>query len=77
MRVVTDGAVTFDMEMAARESRHFAATDRFEVTAADTAAVLLELNGQSLPFAGATGSSGTIVLTSNDMRQATGGNTQR
>jgi hypothetical protein len=48
--------------MAARESWRFAATDRFEVTAADTAAVLLELNGQSVPFAGATSSSGTIVL---------------
>lgn len=61
-------AVTFDTQMAAKERRHFAATDRFEVTAADTAAVLLELNGQSVPFAAATSSSGTIVLTSNNTR---------
>src|SRR5579862_5451836 len=77
VRVVADGTVTFDSEMTAGESRHFAATDRFEVTAADTGPVLLELNGQSVPFAGATNSSGTIVLTSSDTRQATGGNTQR
>lgn len=77
VRVVADGALAFDTEMAAGESRHFAAADRFEVTAADAAAVLLELNGQSVPFAGATNSSGTIVLTSSDTRQATGGNTQR
>lgn len=67
-RIVADGTVKFGTEMAAKESRHFASTDRFAVTAADTAAVLLELNGQSVPFAGATSSSGTIVLTSNDTR---------
>jgi cytoskeletal protein RodZ len=77
VRVVADGTVTLDTEMAARENRHFAATDRFEVTAADSAAVLLELNGQSVPFAGATSSSSTIVLTSNDTRQARSGTTQR
>ena len=72
-----NSTVTLDTAMAARESRHFAATDRFEVAAADSAAVLLALNGRSVPFAGATSSSATIVLTSNDSRQATGGNTQR
>src|SRR5579862_1844361 len=77
VRVVADGTVTFDSEMTAGESRRFAATDRFEVTATDTGPVLLELNGQSVPFAGATNSSGTIVLTSSDTRRATGGNTQR
>jgi cytoskeleton protein RodZ len=77
VRIVADGMVMFDTEMAAKESRHFAATDRFEVTAADTSEVLLELNGQSVPFAGATSSSGTIVLTTNNTRQMTGGNTQR
>ena len=77
VRVEADSTVAFDSEMTAEESRHFAAAERFEVTAADTAAVLLELNGQSVPFAGATNSSGTIVLTSNHTRQATGGNTQR
>ena len=41
------------------------------------AAVLLELNGRSVLFAGAANASGTIVLISNDTRQATGGSTQR
>jgi hypothetical protein len=31
VRVVADSTVTLDTAMAARESRHFAATDRFEV----------------------------------------------
>ena len=81
VRVVADGTVAFNAEVTAGESRHFSAADKFEVTAADAAAVLLELNGQSVPFAGEAGASGTIVLTGvltgNDTRQATGGNTQR
>lgn len=77
VRVVADSTVTFDTKMSARESRHFAATERFEVTAGDLSALLLELNGQNVPVADRTSSSGTIVLTSNDTRQANGGNTQR
>ena len=76
LRVVADGSVVFNAELAARETRHFQAVDGFEVTAADSAAVLLQLNGQALPPLGAPGSSGTIVLTAKDARQATGGDTQ-
>src|SRR5579862_8685396 len=54
-----------------------AAPTHVRVVADGTGTVLLELNGQSVPFAGATNSSGTIVLTSSDTRRATGGNTQR
>jgi len=39
--------------------------------------VLLNLNGQRVTPAGTASSSGTIVLTKNDLRQATGGDTQR
>ena len=75
--------------MVAGESRHFFAADRFQLTAGDLAAVLLELNGRSVPSDGTAGVSGTIVLpgvlteamtgalTGNGTRQATSGNTQR
>src|SRR5215470_10445049 len=44
MRVLGDGVVLLDGELPAGETRHYRAKDRFEVTAADSSAVLLELN---------------------------------
>jgi cytoskeletal protein RodZ len=76
MRIVSDGTVALDAEVPAGESRHFLAQDRFEVTAADSSAVLLELNGQAMPPLGAPGASGTIVLTRQDLKQAPSGNSQ-
>ena len=44
--------------------------------AADSSAVLLELNGEAMPPASAPGTSGTITLTRKNLRQASGGNSQ-
>lgn len=77
LRVIADGGVEFDGDLQSGENRHFGGTDRLEVTAADSSAVLLNLNGQSVAPPSVAGSSGTIVLTKNDLRQATGGDTQR
>jgi hypothetical protein len=74
---VADGNVVFDGEVSSGESRKFSAVDRLELTAADPAALLLDLNGQTVASLGAASSSGTIVLTPKDLRQATGGDTQR
>ena len=76
MRIVSDGAVVLDAEVPAGDSRHFSARARFEVTAADSSAVLLELNGQAMPPLSAPGTSGTIVLSQQDLRQASRGNSQ-
>ena len=77
VRVVADGNTLFDADLSVGDTSHFSAEDRLEVTAADASAVLLELNGQRVALAGAPGSSGTIVLTQKDVRQASGGDTQR
>lgn len=76
MRILSDGAVVLDAEVPAGETRHFAAKDRFEVTAADSSAVLLELNGQAMPPLGAPGASGTMVLSQENLRRAPGANSQ-
>jgi hypothetical protein len=47
------------------------------VTTTDLETVLLELNGQTVAPLGTPGSSGTIMLTQKDLRQTTGGDTQR
>jgi len=76
VRVLADGKLLLDTELRAGETRHFSAKLQFEVTAGDSSAVLLELNGQAMPPLGAPGSSGTMVLSQKDLRQASGGTTR-
>jgi len=55
VRILADGRLLFEGELLSGENRHFQAADEFEVTAADSSAVLLELNGQAMPPLGAPG----------------------
>jgi len=76
VRVLADGKPVLDSNIMRGENRHFSAQTSFEVTATDSGAVLLELNGQAMPPIGSPGASGTIVLGSKDLRPATSGNSQ-
>jgi cytoskeleton protein RodZ len=76
VRIMADDKLLLDVELPAGETRHFSAKQQFEVTAGDSSAVLLELNGQAMPPLGAPGSSGTMVLSQKDLRQASGGTTR-
>ncbi len=76
VRILADGKLVLDSEMQAHQSRHFPAETAFKVTAADSSAVLLELNGQTIPSIGSPGTSGTIVLSQKDLRPAASGNSQ-
>lgn len=49
VRVMRDGRMFVDEELAATETRRFSISRQFEVTAADSSAVLLELNGKAMP----------------------------
>ncbi|HXY25280.1 MAG TPA: RodZ domain-containing protein [Candidatus Acidoferrum sp.] len=68
VRVLADGQLLLDAELPAGETRSFSANEQFEVTAADSSAVLLEMNGKAMPPVGAPGASGKIVLTRDDLR---------
>lgn len=68
VRILGDGKLLFDAELPAGETRRFSANEKFEVTAADSSSVLLEMNGKAMPPVGAPGSSGRIVLTRDDLR---------
>jgi cytoskeletal protein RodZ len=74
--VSADNKLLLDADLPAGETRHFFASEQFEVTAGDSSAVLLELNGQAMPPLGAPGASGTMMLSRKDLKQATGGNSQ-
>jgi hypothetical protein len=68
VRILADNKLLLDTELPAGETRHFSASRQFDVTAGDSSAVLLELNGKAMPPLGAPGSSGTMVLTQKDLR---------
>jgi len=68
VRILADNKLLLDAELPAGETRHFSANQQFEVTAGDSSAVLLELNGKAMPPLGAPGASGTIVLSQKDLR---------
>jgi cytoskeleton protein RodZ len=76
VRILADGNLLLDAELPAGENRRFPAREQFEVTAADSSAVLLELNGEIMRPLGSPGSSGTMVLTQKDLRQTPGGTSQ-
>jgi cytoskeletal protein RodZ len=76
VRILADGTLLLDAELPAGATRHFSASQQFEVTAGDSSAVLLELNGRAMPPVGTPGASGTIVLGQKDLRQASGGTPQ-
>jgi cytoskeletal protein RodZ len=76
VRILADGTVLLDAEIPAGQTHHFPATQQFEVTVADSSAVLLELNGRAMPPVGTPGASGTIILSQKDLRQASGGTPQ-
>jgi cytoskeletal protein RodZ len=76
VRVQADGALVLDDAVRPGENRHFFAKTEFVVSTADSSAVLLELNGEAMPPVGAPGTSGTIILTRKNLRQASGGNSQ-
>jgi transcriptional regulator with XRE-family HTH domain len=76
VRIEADGALVFNDTIQPGENRHFSAQNVLVVSAADSGAVLLELNGQAMPPVGAPGTSGTITLTKKNLRQASVGNSQ-
>jgi cytoskeleton protein RodZ len=77
VRITADGQVKFDAQMPAGENLSFTAKTEFVVSAQDSSAVLLDLNGQAMPPIGAPGSSGTIRLGRKNLRRTSNGTSQR
>src|SRR5580704_1331577 len=76
VRVVADRKVVLDARLPTGEKRHLSARNQFVVSAVRPSAVLLELNGQAMPWPGPGDASGTMVLSQKDLRQAPSGNSQ-
>jgi hypothetical protein len=70
VKVIADGKTVFDAPVRANDAKQFDATESFEVTASDSSALLLELNGQTVAPIGAPGQRGSITLTRKDLKPA-------
>jgi cytoskeleton protein RodZ len=76
VRVLGDGQLLLDGDVFPGDTHHFSAARQFDVMAADSGAVLLELNGQAMPPLGAPGAAGTMRLTEKDLRLTQRGTSQ-
>jgi cytoskeleton protein RodZ len=76
IRISGDGKLLLDRKLAAGETRHFSAGQNFEVHAANSSAVVLELNGQTMPPLGTGRASGTMMLSQKDLKQVPNGSAQ-
>ncbi|HEX9760998.1 MAG TPA: helix-turn-helix domain-containing protein [Candidatus Acidoferrales bacterium] len=66
--ITADGATVFEGQLNSGESRKFQAKESFEVSVGNSSAVLLELNGQTVPPLASPGEPGRITLTHKDIK---------
>ncbi len=71
--ILADGKLILDGELPLGSNHNFSANDQFEIMAANSSSVLLELNGQTMPPLGAPDASGTITVSHKDLRPAQSG----
>ncbi|HTV59575.1 MAG TPA: helix-turn-helix domain-containing protein [Verrucomicrobiae bacterium] len=70
--IFADGKQVFDGHVEPGDSRDFEAHENFRVTSSEASALLLELNGQTIPPMGIPGQPGSVTLTRSDLNN-TGG----
>jgi uncharacterized protein DUF4115 len=71
--VNADANRVFSGTMKPGENRTFSAKDRFEVSAKDAGALLLEMNGKTLAPIGPPGRAAKVTLTRDALKGAPGG----
>jgi cytoskeleton protein RodZ len=73
VKVSADGKIVFDGAVQPGDFRQFDAQSQFDVSASDSSAITLDLNGQTRPAIGSAGQSGSVTLTRHDLKTAVGG----
>jgi len=73
LTVIVDGKKEFDGRLAAGEQRRFRARERLEISGGNSSALLLELNGLTVPPLGPPGQPGQLTLTHADLKKLRGG----
>ncbi len=72
IKVIADGSVVFQGLVQANDVKQFQARDKFEVSSSESSALLLELNGQTVPPIGTPGQPGSVTLTRGDLAASSG-----
>jgi cytoskeleton protein RodZ len=72
VKVVADGNVVFQGPVQVNDVKEFQARDTFEVSASESSALLLELDGQTVPPIGTPGQPGSVKLTRSDLDPSSG-----
>lgn len=73
LTVIADGKKVYDGRFARGEQQQFKANEKFEVSAGDSHALFLELNGLPVPPLGPPGERGQISLTQEYLKKLRGG----
>jgi cytoskeleton protein RodZ len=73
VRVVADGKTVFDGHVEPGEVKLFGSDRSIEISASEASALLLELNGKTVPPLGRPGRPGSVKLTRQDLTSAAGG----
>lgn len=76
VRVIADGKVLMDSQIYAGDTLHFTAKQQFDVSATNSSAVLLQLNGRAMPPLGSPGTFGRMVLSQENLRKEPVGNSK-
>jgi len=76
VRILADGKLLMDSELYAGETQHFTAKQQLDVSATNSSAVLLQLNGRPMPPLGAPGTFGRTVYSQENLRKGPGGDSQ-
>ena len=69
VRVMADGKVLMDSQIYAGDTLHFTAKQEFDVSATNSSAVLLQLNGRAMPPLGEPGTFGRMVFSPENLRK--------
>ena len=72
VKVIADGKPLFAGHMDAQQVYRFTAVDSLEVSSSEAGAILLELNGQTVPVGGQPGQPSVVTLTQKDLKTAGG-----
>ncbi|MFZ0037894.1 MAG: helix-turn-helix domain-containing protein [Candidatus Acidiferrales bacterium] len=73
IRVLADRHLVYTGHITAGETRRYRARNTFEIFSSDSGAVLIELEGQTMPPLGPSGQPGGATFTRRDMEAAAGG----
>ena len=73
VRVIADGKLLTDSQIYAGDTLHFTAKQQFDVSATNSSAVLLQLNGRAMPPLGLPGTFGRMVFSQENLRKGPGG----